>query len=78
MFHILQILYRTSEEAAVIEWGHSAIISALDGAVAAFGPQTSQGVSFLFITYVIISCVFFVVVLMYYVSLIQYYIKGQL
>jgi len=37
---------RTSEEAAVIEWGHSAIISALDGAVAAFGPQTSQGVNF--------------------------------
>ena len=35
----------TSEEAAVVEWGHSAIISALDGAVAAFGPQTSQGVS---------------------------------
>ena len=37
---------RTSEEAAVIEWGHSAIISALDGAVAAFGPQTSQGANF--------------------------------
>ena len=37
---------RTSEEAAVIEWGHSAIISALDGAVATFGPQTTQGASF--------------------------------
>ena len=37
---------RTSDEAAVIEWGHSAIISALDGAVAAFGPQTSQGANF--------------------------------
>lgn len=37
---------RTSEEAAVIEWGHSAIISALDGAVASFGPQTSQGANF--------------------------------
>eukprot|EP00985_Skeletonema_marinoi_P034268 scaffold43580_cov139-Skeletonema_marinoi.AAC.1 len=37
---------RTSEEAAVIEWGHSAIISALDGAVANFGPQTSQGANF--------------------------------
>ncbi len=37
---------RTSEEAAVIEWGHSAIISALDGAVATFGPQTSQGANF--------------------------------
>ncbi|KAL7554994.1 hypothetical protein ACHAWF_018582 [Thalassiosira exigua] len=37
---------RTSQEAAVIEWGHSAIISALDGAVAAFGPQTSQGANF--------------------------------
>ena len=52
MFHILHstyIQYRTSEEAAVIEWGHSAIISALDGAVAAFGPQTSQGVSFVHI-----------------------------
>ena len=37
---------RTSKEAAVIEWGHSAVISALDGAVATFGPQTSQGASF--------------------------------
>ena len=37
---------RTSKEAAVIEWGHSAIISALDGAVASFGPQTSQGANF--------------------------------
>lgn len=33
---------RTEEEAAVLEWGHSAIISALDGSVAMFGPQTSQ------------------------------------
>jgi len=31
---------RSQEEAAVIEWGHSAIISALDAAVAEFGPQT--------------------------------------
>ena len=37
---------RSSHEAAIIEWGHSAIISALDGAVAAFGPQTSMGASF--------------------------------
>ncbi|KAL3773143.1 hypothetical protein ACHAWO_011811 [Cyclotella atomus] len=37
---------RTSKEAAVVEWGHSAIISALDGAVATFGPQTSQGANF--------------------------------
>ena len=33
---------RTEEEAAVLEWGHSAIISALDASVAQFGPQTSQ------------------------------------
>ena len=33
---------RTEEEAAVLEWGHSAIISALDLSVAHFGPQTSQ------------------------------------
>jgi len=33
---------RTEEEAAVFEWGHSAIISALDASVAFFGPQTSQ------------------------------------
>lgn len=33
---------RTEEEAAVFEWGHSAIISALDASVAMFGPQTSQ------------------------------------
>jgi len=33
---------RTEEEAAVFEWGHSAIISALDASVAKFGPQTTQ------------------------------------
>lgn len=33
---------RSQDEAAVIEWGHSAIISALDAAVAHFGPQTAQ------------------------------------
>jgi hypothetical protein len=33
---------RTAEEAAVLEWGHSAIISALDASVALFGPQTTQ------------------------------------
>lgn len=33
---------RTEAEAAVLEWGHSAIISALDASVARFGPQTSQ------------------------------------
>lgn len=33
---------RQAEEAAVIEWGHSAIINALDAVVAEFGPQTSQ------------------------------------
>ncbi|GFH60498.1 hypothetical protein CTEN210_16974 [Chaetoceros tenuissimus] len=37
---------RTNEEAAVVEWGSSAIISALDGAVANFGPQTSLGAFF--------------------------------
>ena len=31
---------RTVEEAAVLEWGHSAIITALDASVALFGPQT--------------------------------------
>ena len=33
---------RTSEEAVVLEWGNTAIISALDGSVAHFGPQTNQ------------------------------------
>eukprot|EP00980_Cylindrotheca_fusiformis_P000272 scaffold66_cov115-Cylindrotheca_fusiformis.AAC.4 len=33
---------RTEEEAAVLEWGHSAIISALDASVALFGPQTTE------------------------------------
>lgn len=33
---------RSEDEAAVLEWGHSAIISALDASVAFFGPQTSQ------------------------------------
>ena len=33
---------RTEEEAAVLEWGHSAIISALDASVARFGPQTNE------------------------------------
>jgi hypothetical protein len=33
---------RTEEEAAVLEWGHSAVISALDASVAHFGPQTTQ------------------------------------
>ena len=33
---------RSQDEAAVIEWGHSAIISALDAAVAHFGPQTTH------------------------------------
>lgn len=33
---------RHQAEAAVIEWGHSAIISALDAVVAEFGPQSSQ------------------------------------
>lgn len=37
---------RTSDEAAVVEWGHSAIISALDAVVAGFGPQTSRGAFF--------------------------------
>lgn len=37
---------RKNEEAAVVEWGNSAIISALDGAVASFGPQTSLGAFF--------------------------------
>lgn len=33
---------RTEDEAAVLEWGHSAIISALDASVALFGPQTTE------------------------------------
>jgi len=33
---------RTEEEAAVLEWGNSAIISALDASVALFGPQTTE------------------------------------
>jgi hypothetical protein len=33
---------RTVEEAAVLEWGYSALISALDLSVAYFGPQTSD------------------------------------
>jgi len=37
---------RSTEEAAVVEWGSSAIISALDAAVATFGPQTSLGAFF--------------------------------
>jgi hypothetical protein len=37
---------RKSDEAAVVEWGHSAIISALDAVVANFGPQTAMGASF--------------------------------
>jgi len=37
---------RSTDEAAVVEWGNSAIISALDAAVATFGPQTSRGAFF--------------------------------
>jgi hypothetical protein len=37
---------RRSSEAAVMEWGHSAVISALDAVVATFGPQTSRGAFF--------------------------------
>jgi hypothetical protein len=37
---------RHPDEAAVIEWGHSAIISAIDASVAHFGPQTSQAALF--------------------------------
>ena len=37
---------RRTSEAAVVEWGHSAVISALDAAVASFGPQTSLGAFF--------------------------------
>lgn len=37
---------RRANEAAVVEWGHSAIISALDAAVASFGSQTSLGAFF--------------------------------
>ena len=37
---------RHREEAAVIEWGHSAIISAIDASVAYFGPQTSDAAVF--------------------------------
>jgi hypothetical protein len=37
---------RTPEEAAVLEWGHSALISAIDASVAHFGPQTSEAALF--------------------------------
>jgi hypothetical protein len=37
---------RTIEESAVIEWGNSAIISAIDASVAAFGPQTNHAALF--------------------------------
>ena len=33
---------RSVDEAAVIEWGHSAVISALEASVAQFGPQTHE------------------------------------
>jgi len=33
---------RSQDEAAIVEWGHSAIIHAFDVTVADFGPQTSQ------------------------------------
>ena len=33
---------RTAQEAAVLEWGNSAILTALDVSVAHFGPQTSD------------------------------------
>lgn len=46
---------RKSEEAAVVEWGHSAVISALEGAVAAFGPQTSRGAFFEVETGIVLS-----------------------
>ena len=34
---------RVNNEAAVIEWGHSAVISAVDAVVAKFGVQTESG-----------------------------------
>lgn len=37
---------RQDSEAAVVEWGNSAIISAIDAAVASFGPQTNLGAFF--------------------------------
>ena len=37
---------RKNNEAAVVEWGNSAVISALEAAVAGFGPQTSRGAYF--------------------------------
>lgn len=37
---------RHRDEAAVMEWGHSAIISAIDASVAYFGPQTSDAAVF--------------------------------
>jgi hypothetical protein len=37
---------RFPEESAVIEWGNSAIINAIDGSVALFGPQTSEAALF--------------------------------
>jgi len=32
-----------NSEAAVLEWGHSAIINAIDAVAAEFGPQTDDG-----------------------------------
>ena len=37
---------RSAETAAIIEWGNSAIISAVDASVAQFGPQTNLGAFF--------------------------------
>mmetsp|Transcript_25731 Transcript_25731/g.31707 ORF Transcript_25731/g.31707 Transcript_25731/m.31707 type:complete len:529 (-) Transcript_25731:86-1672(-) len=37
---------REQEKAAIVEWGHSAILSALDAAVADFGVHTSQSAFF--------------------------------
>jgi len=39
----------------VVEWGHSAVISALEAAVAGFGPQTSRGAFFEVETSVVLS-----------------------
>ena len=37
---------RLNSEAAVIEWGHSAIINAVDAVAAAFGTRPDQGAFF--------------------------------
>lgn len=56
---------RKSEEAAVLEWGHSAIIHALEAAVAGFGPQPNRGAFFEVSCFFILFCFVLYVLLVY-------------